>query len=72
VLNEILDLHLRDDVKARLLRPDGSYELARPAEGSEPVRSQSRFMDLARAEPARVGADGSGRNTRVRLAPRPA
>jgi polyphosphate kinase len=40
-LEEILDLYVRDDVKARELLPDGSY---RPAEGSFGVRAQEILM----------------------------
>ena len=51
LVNEVLSLMLSDNVKARRLLPDGSYERLKPpppAEG-EAVRSQQRFMELARA-----------------------
>jgi polyphosphate kinase len=47
VINEVLALSLADNVKARLLQPDGSYKLATPAPGAPRVRSQTRFMELA-------------------------
>ncbi|HWE25668.1 MAG TPA: polyphosphate kinase 1 [Myxococcales bacterium] len=50
VLNEILGTMLADNVKARILRPDGTYERARGGDGPSPavVRSQEQFMALAR------------------------
>jgi polyphosphate kinase len=37
---KILDIHLRDNVKARLLRSDGTYEKVKPQPGQEPLDSQ--------------------------------
>jgi polyphosphate kinase len=48
IFDEILTLSLADNVKARILRADGSYERATPAPGTPLVRSQERFMALAR------------------------
>lgn len=42
--DEVLDVCLRDNVKARRLQTDGSYERVRPAEGDEKVDSQSRLV----------------------------
>jgi polyphosphate kinase len=47
VTGEILAITLADNVKARRLLPDGRYERVRP-EGRPPLRSQQRFMELAR------------------------
>jgi len=41
---DVLDVCLRDNVKARRLLPDGSYERVRAGEGEESVDSQSYFM----------------------------
>jgi polyphosphate kinase len=41
---EVLDVCLRDNVKARRLLPDGSYERIRAAKGEEAVDSQSHFI----------------------------
>jgi polyphosphate kinase len=41
---EVLDVCLRDNVKARRLQPDGSYERVRVVEGEEIVDSQSHFI----------------------------
>ncbi len=55
ILDEILGTALADNVKARVLRADGTYERAQPAaHGAQAVRSQERFMALAR----RVAAAG--------------
>ncbi len=42
---EVLDVCLRDNVKARRLQPDGSYERVRVVEGEEMVDSQSHFIN---------------------------
>ena len=45
-LKEVLDLCLGDNVKARRLLPDGSYERVVPAHGEEALDSQARFVSL--------------------------
>ncbi|MSR42810.1 MAG: polyphosphate kinase 1, partial [Pedosphaera sp.] len=47
LLDEILGLHLADNVKARLLQSDGSYIRVPCVEGEKPCRSQSEFIELA-------------------------
>jgi polyphosphate kinase len=42
----VLAAYLRDNLKARLLRADGSYERIKPAPGEEPFNSQTYFIDL--------------------------
>jgi polyphosphate kinase len=39
----LLGIYLRDNMRARVLRPDGSYERAHPEEGAEPLDSQAFF-----------------------------
>lgn len=39
----VLDVYLRDNVKARVLKPDGSYERAQAAPGVERLNSQLHF-----------------------------
>lgn len=46
--NEILATCLADDVKAWRLQPDGTYRRRKP--GSVPLRSQERFIEIARGE----------------------
>ncbi len=49
VLDGILGVCLSDNVKARLLLPDGSYVRVRPSRDDEPrVRSQIEFQNMAR------------------------
>lgn len=48
IYDEVLGLALRDNQKARQMKPDGSYELVTPKEGEEPIRSQVRLYELAR------------------------
>ncbi len=74
VVDEVLGVALADNVKARRLSPDGSYARVRPepaaangtngthAPGPKLVRSQVRFMELARekaqAAPPLPGSNG--------------
>jgi polyphosphate kinase len=44
---EVLDVHLADTAKARLLQTDGTYRPALPADGSPPRCSQSEFIASA-------------------------
>ncbi len=53
---ELLQLVLRDNVKARQLQADGTYIRVRPADGEPLVRSQTTFQALAR-ESAREAID---------------
>ncbi len=45
IRDKILRIHLADNVKARALRPDGSYEPVRRAPGEKKVRSQKWMID---------------------------
>jgi hypothetical protein len=47
VRDEVLAVMLADNVKTRVLQPDGSYVQQHPDEGETPLRSQQRFMDVA-------------------------
>ena len=48
ITDEILPAFLHDDVKARVLRPDGTYERRHPAEGEPVQQAQLTFRQLAR------------------------
>jgi polyphosphate kinase len=48
IINEILLTYLNDNVKARLMQPDGSYARVKPKEGERSVRSQSDLIAIAR------------------------
>jgi polyphosphate kinase len=48
IIDEILMTYLGDNVKARLMQPDGSYVRVTPKGGAKPVRSQSALIAIAR------------------------
>ena len=50
VEQDILPLYLKDNVKARVLQPDGSYLRLHPADGAEPVAAQYGFREIARRQ----------------------
>src|SRR5207237_9691109 len=55
IVNDILTTAMADNVKARVLKSDGSYERVQPgAHGAspQPVRSQERFMAQAKRHAA--------------------
>jgi polyphosphate kinase len=74
LINEVLHLSLADNVKARILQPDGSYRRARLLKVDTPRRSQIEFM--ARAEGGRKESVSQAKPKRkyveVKLAARPA
>jgi polyphosphate kinase len=45
LLDEILAISIVDNVKARRLLPDGTYERVRPKDGEEPLSSQDWFLE---------------------------
>jgi len=49
VVNLILSTYLVDNVKARVLHPDGSYTKRSPQGGEPLVRSQTRLIEIARS-----------------------
>lgn len=53
LIREILATSLADNAKARLLRPDGSYERLHPIDAQRLVRSQACFLDMALQNAAR-------------------
>ena len=44
-IKRILDVHLRDNVKAREMLPDGSYRRVTPKEGEEPLNAQEWMIE---------------------------
>ena len=50
ILDEILHISLSDNQRARILRRDGSYERVVPGPTEQPLRSQARFIELAKAQ----------------------
>ncbi len=45
IKENILDVHLRDNVKAKRLLPDGTYERVLPREGEKPLNSQVWLLE---------------------------
>jgi polyphosphate kinase len=45
-VSEVLEVQLRDSVKARILQPDGSTVRAKSLGSDEPLRSQERIYEL--------------------------
>ena len=73
VIRQILGVSLADNVKARQLKSDGSYQLDAPLKGQPPHRSQFEFMALAEGEevlPAK-SIDRKSQFPKVKLAPSP-
>jgi polyphosphate kinase len=62
VISELLAVPLGDNLRARLLRPDGTYHRAKPAMGEKPRRSQFEFIALAN--------NGHGPASKARAKPR--
>jgi polyphosphate kinase len=48
LLDGILGVYMADNTKARLMRPDGTYERLAPAPGETRVRAQVEFQNMAR------------------------
>ena len=55
--DEILATYLSDNMKTRLLRPDGSWEHIWPAEGETPLNAQEYFVAQAREAVLRQGEE---------------
>jgi polyphosphate kinase len=76
LIEEILYTSLNDNVKARLLLPDGSYRRVQPESNQPRLRSQERFLELAaqasarHAEAAHAGTDGEVIQPTPRRVPR--
>ena len=48
---DILNLYLSDNVKARLMNPDGTYRRLKPAEGEPAINAQEIFLQRRKAMP---------------------
>jgi len=73
VKRELLDLPMADNIKARLLKPDGSYVGLATAAGAKSCRSQAEYIALAAGGPSnlQLPRKGKPRYPRVQLLPRP-
>jgi polyphosphate kinase len=54
-----LDAMFQDNVKSRVLQPDGSYKRKKPGKGEEPFRAQAELFRLAKAALDRARAQNS-------------
>ncbi len=73
LISELLAFPLQDNVKARLMQPDGTYVRAPLPRGETPHRSQMEFIERTRQEqsPTRIRARTKSKYPKVRLAQRP-
>jgi polyphosphate kinase len=70
--NELLELQLADNTKARLLQPDGTYLLLKPGKKEVPRRSQTEFIELAVGKGNKAAPTaGKGAPTRMQVRRRP-
>ncbi len=71
IRGEILEVMLRDNSKARFLRPNGAYDAAKAA-GGKAHRCQEELMELAQETPrAGQGAKTGAKSARMKLRPSP-
>lgn len=54
VVDELLKITLADNQKSRLLLPEGTYRRLAPKDGEPPLRSQGRFLELAKVSADRL------------------
>jgi polyphosphate kinase len=59
ILTEVIPTYLRDNVKARLLRPDGNYARLQPPAGEPLHRSQEEFLAMRPAPAEPVSGNGA-------------
>ncbi|MBA4150395.1 MAG: polyphosphate kinase 1 [Verrucomicrobia bacterium] len=71
ICNEVLDLTLQDNVKSRLLYPNGSYRRAEVQPGVAAHRSQVEFMALALGKTKQKVSDSKSKYPRVTVRKRP-
>lgn len=72
IRGEILETILRDNVKARHLREDGSYARPRRSGSASVHRSQMELIKAAmKARPENAGRETGTKHARMELAPRP-
>ena len=71
IMSELLEVPLQDNVKARLMLADGSYQRAQPKRGQAAVRSQAEFMRRAAQPPTSGKGASKSKYPKVKLAPRP-
>jgi polyphosphate kinase len=68
LVNEVLPSYLNDHVKARELRPDGTYVRLKPQEGEKPSQAQLHFRERSRRQ-ARSQSEPRARSAAEKLVP---
>jgi len=53
VCDQVLGLYLKDNLRARVMQPNGTYKRIKPAAPEDGVDSQVRLMEVATARAAR-------------------
>jgi len=71
IIGEILAVTLADNVKARFLRADGTYQRVKVGRGEKLRRSQTEFIALAAPEEPARSVNGRTKYPRVTLLARP-
>jgi polyphosphate kinase len=71
VTTELLAVALQDNVKARVMKADGTYHRLRPQRGEAPHRSQMEFIARTLAGAVHHDHGSKSKYPKVKLAPRP-
>ncbi len=71
IITELLAVPLRDNVKARIMQPDGAYHRLKLKRGETPVRSQMEFIARTLRSRAPIKTGAKSKYPKVKLAPRP-
>jgi polyphosphate kinase len=67
-LKDILEIYLQDNVKARELRPDGSYFRLRPKQGEKKINAQEFFLaNIKQSDPIVEGTPRPKRSGKVKV-----
>lgn len=66
LLTEIVPAYLRDNVKSRILLPDGSYTRVKPAKAEQPYRCQEELLNISAGPSAIKPPDLNGKPRRVK------
>ena len=65
IINDVLPAFLKDRVKARELRPDGTYVRLHPAEGETPSQAQLYFRESSRNQARRLAESKKSRSIKL-------
>jgi polyphosphate kinase len=71
IINGILPVYLKDNVKAHELQPDGTYVQLKPGGGEKSIRSQVEFISGAKATPRAQKEESRVNNMKLRLTQSP-